>query len=356
MRFLLAAAILILAGCRSTPIESLATSAVPIGRSSDQIAAVIQSSLTVNGWRIIGQGPNEISADMGTVSTTVWVIRIRIRYDTSHYEIAYVDSVNMDYDAARGVIHENYNRRIENLKQSINRGLAGLPPMTSVSTPTTIEPPTSRTPPGLNVFSTGTGFFITGDGYLITNAHVADGCSSIETQHGERLALKAIDRESDLALLKQAGVIGQAHVKLRSGRGIRLADEVIALGFPFGGQVSSDMNVTIGNVSALAGIGNDRRYFQLTAPLQPGNSGGPILDHDGNLVGVVVYKLATGFGLKNFGDIPQNVNFGVSLGTVQAFLDAEGIAYELGSAAAGRDNADIASEGHAYTQFLACYK
>ena len=99
-------------------------------------------------------------------------------------------------------------------------------------------------------------------------------------------------------------------------------------GFPLHGLLTSGINVTKGIVSALAGPGDDRRIFQITAPVQPGNSGGPVLDASGNVVGVVVARLDAIKLARRTGRLPQNVNFAISEGTVRAFLDAHDVPYE----------------------------
>ncbi len=101
---------------------------------------------------------------------------------------------------------------------------------------------------------------------------------------------------------------------------------MVAVGFPLPGLLASEANVTTGTVSALAGIGNDTRFLQMTAPVQPGNSGGPLLDLEGRVVGVVVSKLDALKVASATGDIPQNVNFAIKAGVVRSFLDASGVA------------------------------
>jgi S1-C subfamily serine protease len=66
---------------------------------------------------------------------------------------------------------------------------------------------------------------------------------------------------------------------------------VVALGYPLSGVLAAETNVSVGNVSALAGIADDSRYLQISAPVQPGNSGRPLLDVSGHLVGIVTAKL-----------------------------------------------------------------
>jgi S1-C subfamily serine protease len=141
---------------------------------------------------------------------------------------------------------------------------------------------------------------------------------------------------------------------LRQGRGVRLADNVVVAGFPLSGLLSSGLNVTTGAVSALAGPGDDRRLIQITAPVQPGNSGGPLLDASGNVVGVVVSKLDAVAVASVTGDIPQNVNFAISLGTLQAFLDANSIDYQTRASSAPKSNADVAEVARAATVQIEC--
>jgi len=88
----------------------------------------------------------------------------------------------------------------------------------------------------------------------------------------------------------------------------------VVAGYPLRGVLASGANVAAGNVAVLAGPGDDRRLIQITALVQPGNSGGPVLDSSGNAVGVVVSKLDAIAMAQATGDIPQNVNFAVSAG------------------------------------------
>jgi S1-C subfamily serine protease len=106
----------------------------------------------------------------------------------------------------------------------------------------------------------------------------------------------------------------------------------------------------------LAGPGNDRRLVQITAPVQQGNSGGPLLDSSGNVVGVVVRKLdALNVALVT-GDILQNVNFAISEETARAFLDAHGVSYETGLSVEEFSPADIASQAQRFTAIVKCWQ
>src|SRR6516164_2463105 len=92
--------------------------------------------------------------------------------------------------------------------------------------------------------------------------------------------------------------------------------------------LASTANLSVGNVSALAGLGDDSRYLQISAPVQPGNSGGPLLDASGHLIGIVTSKLNAARVARFTGDIPENVNFALKAEVARIFLDSKGIAYQ----------------------------
>jgi S1-C subfamily serine protease len=121
--------------------------------------------------------------------------------------------------------------------------------------------------------------------------------------------LVARDANNDLAVVRLTGTNNRpASVAMfREGAPIRPGDAVVALGYPLAGLLATTANLSVGNVSALAGLGDDSRYVQISAPVQPGNSGGPLLDASGHLVGVVTAKLNAEHIARITGDIPQNL-------------------------------------------------
>jgi uncharacterized protein len=200
--------------------------------------------------------------------------------------------------------------------------------------------------------STGTGFAIAGN-RVVTNAHVVEGCERL-TLAGNRTAnLIATDRHSDLALIEVSGV--SAVATLRAGR-IRQGDAISVVGYPLAGLLASGAQVTTGNVSALAGLQNDLRFIQISAPVQPGNSGGPLLDAAGNVVGVVVSKLNAQKIAEVTGDIPQNVNFAISPLTLQKFLDSNGVEYQSAPFTRTLSTADVTVIAKRYTFLVECWK
>lgn len=143
---------------------------------------------------------------------------------------------------------------------------------------------------------------------------------------GKAASVTRVDKTNDLALLR-ASADDPAHgiAKLRVTRP-RLGEPVNAAGFPLHGLLV-ELNFTQGNVSSLSGLSGDTKLIQITAPVQPGNSGGPLLDADGNVLGVVVSKLNALELSKFTGDVAQNINFAINLGVLQSFLDASNVGF-----------------------------
>jgi len=126
-------------------------------------------------------------------------------------------------------------------------------------------------------------------------------------------------------------VTGNPHdsfLNLRNGKAVRTGEQAIALGYPLASRLGSQLKVTIGNVAALTGYQNNIAELQLTAPVQPGNSGGPLLDDNGNVIGVIVSRLERTGGLKK-GRIAQNVNFAIKSNMAKIFMDLNMIDYTV---------------------------
>jgi S1-C subfamily serine protease len=174
--------------------------------------------------------------------------------------------------------------------------------------------------------SSGSGFAVSSDGHVITNNHVIEGCQEVAVYDGGRavpVTVITYDLQNDLALLK--GDFTPKTVFALSGNQPELLQDVYVAGYPFGNQISSSIKVTKGIISSLTGIGNNFSNIQIDAALQVGNSGGPILDEWGNVVGVAVSKLDAKYMYDNFGTIPENTNFGIKTNVVRSVLDSNGV-------------------------------
>ena len=195
--------------------------------------------------------------------------------------------------------------------------------------------------------SGGSGFFISKTGLMVTNAHVVKRCKRITVGDSVHTQVKAelidSDRRNDLALIALSSLetasaetktlIQKLSVKavplvsdglLRSDD-VRLGELVLVSGYPYGASVSSAIKVSRGIVSSIVGMSDDPGQFQIDAAVQPGNSGGPIYDMTGNILGIVVAQLNKFAIAKATGSIPENVNFGIKASTLRQFLTSKGI-------------------------------
>jgi S1-C subfamily serine protease len=176
-----------------------------------------------------------------------------------------------------------------------------------------------------SLLGNGTGFLITEDGYLITNDHVVRGVRRVKVRIGKELHDAQIiktDQKADLALLKvNADKLPALPMVLN--RDATLGDEVFTIGFPNVDLQGIEPKYTDGRISSLAGLHDDPTRYQISVPVQPGNSGGPLLDSNGRVVGVVVARISDIAFLKSSGTIPQNINYAIKSSSLRDFLKSE---------------------------------
>ncbi|MBW8269818.1 trypsin-like peptidase domain-containing protein [Caldovatus sp. SYSU G05006] len=206
--------------------------------------------------------------------------------------------------------------------------------------------------------SSGTGFVVARD-RVLTNQHVIADCNRVLVRTADNRLLAAVppaqvDRQRDLALLAVPGDPGPP-LAFRAAPPVRRGEGVVTYGFPLSGLLSSGPTLTTGEVSALAGLRDNPQQFQISAPVQPGNSGGPLLDRLGHVVGVVVSKLNAQRVAQFTGDIPQNVNFAVKGTEALDFLRRAGVTPRLAeSRGPERSAAEVGEAAHPSTVFLRC--
>ncbi len=178
-------------------------------------------------------------------------------------------------------------------------------------------------PGDLTLAETGSGFFITEDGYFVTAAHVIADAKRVKIRVPRgtlEAALIQADRGNDLALLKCEAKVSALPVQ--GSGGIRLGARVVTVGFPNPDLQGCSPKFGQGEIAGLAGPQDDPRYFQVSVPIQPGNSGGPLADARGSAIGVIVSKLDQMLTLQLSGQIPENVNYAVKGSHLMAFLES----------------------------------
>lgn len=171
---------------------------------------------------------------------------------------------------------------------------------------------------------TGSGFFISDDGSLVTNFHVVEGASRVvvKTKQGSFSAqVVKLDPVNDIAILKVAGS-GFRPLALTPSRAAKLGESVFTIGFPNPGLQGVEPKLTDGKISSLTGALDDARHFQISVAVQPGNSGGALVNSVGNLVGIVTARLSDKAALETAGALPQNVNYAIKSSYVLSLLEA----------------------------------
>lgn len=164
----------------------------------------------------------------------------------------------------------------------------------------------------------GSGFFISGDGVMISNAHVVKGATSIivRTVDGEKFMAKVViaDEKNDIAILQPLESREVAKwLTLAQFKSTKLGDKLRIIGFPLTDLLGKHPRVTEGIISAEVGLLDDPTRFQVSASIQPGNSGGPVLNENYQVIGIATEKLSDIYAMRKTGSIPQNVNFGVKV-------------------------------------------
>lgn len=167
-----------------------------------------------------------------------------------------------------------------------------------------------------NSKSSGSGFFITTGGIIATNAHVIEGASNIEVTVSNEIGIftykakvSLADSKNDVALLQidDEKFKGLTSIPYGITENSDVGSKVFTIGYPLNDVMGSNYKVTDGIISSKSGIADDVRYYQITVPLQPGNSGGPLFDKDGNVIGITSSKLSS----QAVGTQIENVNYAI---------------------------------------------
>jgi S1-C subfamily serine protease len=160
----------------------------------------------------------------------------------------------------------------------------------------------------------GTGFFVNGTGQLVTSFHVIDGASKIVVYAADGIAREArVYRASpatDLAVLN-VNFTPKYYLSLAAPNSYKPGDRVFTFGFPVIEMLGSEPKFTDGSISSLSGAGDEAAFAQISVPVQPGNSGGPLVNERGQVVGVIAAGAENRQFAEAAGTLPQNVNWAV---------------------------------------------
>ena len=196
--------------------------------------------------------------------------------------------------------------------------------------------------------SSGSGFFVSSQGHVVTNYHVIEECRDVKTFYNDKkfeAKILAVDKINDLAIIKM-DLNSKTYYSI-SNNDPELLQNVIIAGYPLGKKVSASIKTSKGSVTALAGYGNNYSEFQTDAALNAGNSGGPIIDEKGNVIGIAVAAYGKELGVESF-------NFGIKASILKNFAKANKI--KLSSASyfnfSNKQISDLINGG---TVYLECW-
>lgn len=278
-----------------------------IRKAADQGNAYAQHNLGVMYWRGSGVLKDEIEA-------LAW---LNISAISGHEFAANRDDLERRLGQRFALVAQQRSKEILSQIETNKARTEG-----SVASPHSISKASGGAPK-----SSGSGAIVSSSGYILTAAHVVANATSITviTAQGSKTAtVECVDESNDLAVLKLSGGTYPA-LPVAPSRRVRLGQVVATVGFPNVGIQGFSPKLTRGEISSLNGIADDPRSWQISVPVQPGNSGGPLLDENGNLIGVVVAKLGLEVA-KATGDFPQNIGYAVkgayALALLETYLDS----------------------------------
>ena len=206
----------------------------------------------------------------------------------------------------------------------------------------------------LFVIGSGSGFFVSSNGYAVSNDHVVGICRKVASKIKGKIIyfdIISTDQKNDLGLLK-SDYRNKEFLNIKIS-GAEFGEDIVAFGFPLSDALSSSIKLTRGIVSALSGPENNFSEIQIDAAIQPGNSGGPVINMQGQVVGVASSGLNKLYMLEKTEYIPENVNFAVAAPTLTNFLRANGVSVSNRSLRV-KNTKDLAKIGRPSTLQLFC--
>jgi S1-C subfamily serine protease len=184
------------------------------------------------------------------------------------------------------------------------------------------SPEAPKTAGSAREVSSATGFGVHPSGLILTNHHVVEKAERIRVvdRQGKEYPARVMRRDAanDVALLRIEGTLHALPI-LRSGE-LRKGEQVLTVGYPLVDLQGADPKATFGRINSVEGAGGDSRFYQIDVPIQPGNSGGPLVDLRGRVVGLVTATLAQRTVLRTAGTLHQNVNYALKSAVIVPIL------------------------------------
>jgi S1-C subfamily serine protease len=186
----------------------------------------------------------------------------------------------------------------------------------------------ARPAPAHHGKASGTGFAVSADGTILTSAHVVADATDIVIVLGDGSSHPAkvlqLSGQTDLAVLKIDAATPD-YLELGSTASLKLGDKVFTIGFPTPNMLGVKPKYSEGAVAALSGLADEAAWMQVSIPIQPGNSGGPVVDGHGHVVGIVKAVIDPAIFFEHYGQLPQNVNWAVKADYAIPLLASSGV-------------------------------
>ncbi len=271
--------------------------------------------ITPDAYTSFGIHVKNLSSTIGDTDTISFAAKLTGNY--SYINKKGDDRTIREYDAGRPCSRDEIPDSVLNGEKPFDiLASAGVPNIPSKDIIASL-------PESKDLNATGSGFFITEDGYLVTNNHVVKNAKKLRVVSNTGTfdaKVVTVDAANDLALLKTEGKF--LPLPIAASRTAHLGGTVATVGFPDPTLQGFSPKLAKGEIASLSGIKDDPRYFQMSVPVQPGNSGGALVDERGNVIGVVAAKLDMLAALAASGAMPENVNYAVKSSLLLSFLES----------------------------------
>jgi S1-C subfamily serine protease len=201
--------------------------------------------------------------------------------------------------------------------------------------------------------SSGSGFIVSTRGHVLTNAHVVLSCDDIRVGKNRTARLVAVQNGEDLALL-QVPDLGAERVAEFAKSEVLLGEDVAVFGYPLRPILAEQLNMTTGIVSSLRGLSGDPSFIQISASVQPGDSGGPVVDFKGRVVGIATGVLNTARAARRPESTHTPLNFAIRHERMLRFLRSQGIEPKVTSNTHILTKTKLATQASTYTLPITC--
>ena len=201
----------------------------------------------------------------------------------------------------------------------------------------------------------GSGFFVNGRGHIVTNDHVIDNCSELRIEGHGKVSVVARDADADLAVLLSK-IPPKGFAALADKRTLNLGEEIIVVGYPLGVELSKHSSISVGIVNSVDLEIGRKNLIQVSAPIQSGNSGGPVLDSHGKVVAVMQGTISSPDANQA---VTQNLNLAVDAKTLARFLSRNAVEFRSGmgnGSVSGLDVVKVGSVGRSFTVPIECWR